>query len=71
MTTSPPTGRAWDRYTPIQKVGAGLVFVLLMGVVAGLIYVKWRVKFAPSEAESAAREYAELVPQARDLARTV
>jgi hypothetical protein len=35
------------------------------------MYLKWRQKFGPTEAQSAAREYAELVPEARDLARTV
>ena len=66
-----PTGRAWDRYTPIQKVGASLLFVLFMAVVAGLMYLKWQTKFAPSEGQVAAREYAQLVPQARDMARSV
>jgi hypothetical protein len=66
-----PTGRAWDRYTPIQKVGASLLFVLVMAVIGGLMYLKWQMKFAPSDGQKAAREYAELVPQARDMARTV
>lgn len=66
-----PTERAWDRYTPIQKVGASLLFVLVMAVIGGLMYLKWQMKFAPSQGQVAAREYAELVPQARDMARTV
>jgi hypothetical protein len=71
MVTPPPSGRAWDRYTPLQKVGASLVFVIGMAIVGGLMYLKWQAKFGPSEGQKAAREYAELVPQARDLARTV
>jgi len=71
MTDVPPTDRAWDRYTPIQKVGAGLLFVLVMTVVAGLMYLKWQSKFAPSDGQNAARAYAETVTQARDVARTV
>jgi hypothetical protein len=71
MDTPTPTGRAWDRYTPMQKVGAGVLFVVMMSIIAGLMYLKWRQRFGPTEAQTAAREYAELVPQARDLARTV
>jgi hypothetical protein len=71
MTDQPQTGRAWDNYTPIQKVGASLMVVVVLGILGGLMYVKWRMKFAPSEGQTVAREYAELVPQARDLARTV
>ena len=71
MATPAPSGRAWDRYTPLQKAGSVLLFVVGMAVIGGLVYLKWQTKFAPSEGQKAAREYAELVPQARDLARTV
>src|SRR3954471_11731859 len=71
MDSSPATGRAWDRYTPMQKVGTVLLLVFVLSILGGLMYFKWWMNHGPTDAQSAAREYAELVPQARDLARTV
>jgi hypothetical protein len=62
----PPS--AWSKYSPIQKVGAVVLFVVLM---SGIAYLMFVLKDRTTDSERGAKKYVSAVEEALELAKTV
>ncbi|HSI33948.1 MAG: hypothetical protein ACAI43_13910 [Phycisphaerae bacterium] len=63
---NPPS--AWSKYSPIQKIGAVALFVVLMGAI---IVLKFVAADRTSDSERDAQKYVSAVDEALELAKTV
>ncbi|HYE17752.1 MAG TPA: hypothetical protein VEA69_04870 [Tepidisphaeraceae bacterium] len=63
---NPPS--AWSKYSPIQKVGAVALFVVLM---SGIAYLMFVMKDRTSDTERDAKKYISAVEEASELAKSV